>query len=76
METAKVFEYEENKAIKLPADFRLQEDEMIVRRLGGMILLVPKSKVWESFMEGINGFSEDFMADGRVEDYPSVREAL
>ena len=76
METAKVFEYEENKAIKLPADYRLQEDEMVIRRLGDVILLVPKSKVWETFMEGINGFTDDFMADDRSPDYPSTREKL
>ena len=76
METAKVFEYEENKAITLPADYRLQEDEMVIRRLGDVILLVPKSKVWETFMEGINGFTDDFMADGRSQDHPSTREKL
>ena len=76
METAKVFDYEQSKAIKLPSDYHVKESEMVVRRLGDVILLTPKSKAWNTFMEGINGFTDDFMAEGRSQDIPSPREEL
>ena len=31
---------------------------------------------WEKFMHAINGFTEDFLADGRAQDYPQERESL
>ncbi len=35
-----------------------------------------QEKEWQSFMEGINGFTEDFMKDGREAEIPSARESL
>ena len=35
-----------------------------------------KEDAWTSFMEGINGFTEDFMPDGREPVLPSAREEL
>ena len=31
---------------------------------------------WQSFMRGIDGFTEDFMKDGRETELPSARETL
>ena len=31
---------------------------------------------WQSFMAGINGFTEDFMPNGREPEIPSARETL
>ena len=37
---------------------------------------ISKEEAWETFMKGINGFTDDFMADGRSLDVPDVREQL
>ncbi len=31
---------------------------------------------WQAFMAGINGFTEDFMPNGREPELPSARETL
>ena len=67
METAKVFENGRSQAVRLPKKFRFTTDEVVVQRLGASLVLTPKDKQWESFLNGINSFTEDFMSDGRSE---------
>lgn len=78
METAKIFENGRSQAIRLPKKFRFNSDtdEVIIRRLGKAILLVPKEEAWATFMQGVNTFSDDFMKNGRDADYPQERESL
>ena len=76
METAKVFENGRSQAVRLPKKFRFTGDEVVVQRLGNAVLLVPKEDAWQTFMNGINGFTDDFFEDGRTQDVPTVRESL
>ena len=39
-------------------------------------MLVPKEDVWETFMSGINSFTDDFMPDGREPEITAERETL
>lgn len=65
METAKVINDGQEQTIRLPKDFRLDDDEFLIRRLGKMIMLVPKEESWNIFLEGLNGFTDDFLPNGR-----------
>ena len=76
METAKVFENGRSQAIRLPKKFRFTGDEVVVQRLGHAVILVPKEVAWQTFMDGINGFTEDIFEEGRSQDVPTVRESL
>ena len=75
METAKVFENGRSQAVRLPKKYRFTTDEVVVQRLGYSLVLTPKDKLWESFLNGINSFTEDFMSDGRSET-PVERDTL
>ena len=35
-----------------------------------------ESADWEAFLNGLNSFSEDFLADGREAEVPTERESL
>ena len=76
MEIAKVFESGHSQAVRLPKKFRFSEEEVFVQRIGDAVLLTPKDAAWKTFMEGINGFSDDFFADGREQGGVQEREAL
>ncbi len=76
METAKLFENGKSQAVRLPKKFRMPGTEVVVQRLGHAIMLVPKEDVWETFMSGLNSFTDDFMTEGRNKEIPAVREAL
>ena len=76
METAKLFENGRSQAVRLPKEFRFTGDEVFVQRLGHAVMLYPKDAVWETFLNGVNSFSEDFLADGRESETPVERDTL
>lgn len=76
MATAKVFMSGRSQAVRLPKEFRFDCDEVIIRKMGEMVVLVPKDKARQTLFEGLGGFSDDFMEDGRPEFIPSKREEL
>jgi antitoxin VapB len=42
MKTAKVFQQGNSQAVRLPKEFRLQVDEVFIRREGDTLVLLPK----------------------------------
>jgi len=76
MQSAKLFQNGRSQAVRLPKEFQFAGDEVYIQRHGNAIMLVPRDKVWEVFLEGLQGFSPDFMAEGRQQDNPDEREAL
>lgn len=67
MMAAKVFENGRSQAVRLPKECRFNTDEVAVNRIGDIVLLMPKTDKWSSFMQAIDMFSEDFMEDERTE---------
>ena len=76
METAKVFENGRSQAIRLPKKFRFDADEVVVQKLGNAVILVSKDDLWQTFMDGLDGFTDDFFEDGRKQDVQKERELL
>ena len=65
METAKIFDNGKSQIVQLPEKFRFTVDEVVVQQLGEAIILVPKEDLWQTFMEGLNGFTDDIFDGGR-----------
>lgn len=76
METAKIFSNGGSQAVRLPKKFRFTTDEVIVQQLGNAILLVPKDALWDTFMDGVNGFTNDVFMEGRNQGVQEERESL
>ena len=76
MMIAKVFENGRSQAVRLPKECRFNTDEVAVNRIGDVVLLMPKTTKWSSFMKAIDMFSEDFMEDGRGSGMEQEREEL
>ena len=76
MDVAKVFPNGRSQAVRLPKEYRFQENEVYVNRVGNMVILMPKNNAWAGMMESLDLFTEDYMADGRESVLPEVREAL
>lgn len=76
METAKVFVNGRSQAVRLPKKYRLDEPEIFVQKVGNVILLIPKENRWQTFLDGVNGFTEDFFEDGRMTEQTVERETL
>ena len=76
MMTAKVFKNRRSQAIRLPKECRFSSDEVVVNKIGDIVILLPKQNKWDSFMRAVDIFSEDFMADGRARDIVQEHEAI
>lgn len=76
MMTAKIFENGRSQAVRLPKECRFTSDEVMVNKIGDIVLLFPMTNDWDTFMKAVDLFSDDFMADGRAEDPVQKREAL
>lgn len=76
METAKVFENGRSQAVRLPKKFRFDVDEVVVQQLGAAVILVPKEFLWQTFMDGLDGFTDDIFDGGRDQGGQKEREKL
>ena len=76
MMTAKVFKNGRSQAIRLPKECRFSSDEVMVNKIGDIVILLSKQNNWDSFMKAIEMFSDDFMKDGRARDNVQEHEAI
>lgn len=76
MQTAKIFQNGRSQAVRLPKEFQFSGDEVYIQKVGDSVVLFPKDKLWETFLHGLNGFSDDFMAEGRDQATMQEREGL
>ena len=79
MQTAKLLVNGSSQAVRLPKEFRFMGNEVYAQKVGETVILVPKDKVWETFIEGIKGFTDDYFeaVETRHDDeIQSERETL
>ena len=48
----------------------------IATALGDAVLLVPKESLWNTFVDGVNSFTEDIFENGRDQGAQEDRESL
>lgn len=73
MQTAKVFQNGRSQAIRLPKDFRVETDEVYLKKTPEGFLVIPRDP-WEVFFEGVEEVSDDFMAGGHAQAAPQKRK--
>ncbi len=64
------------KAVRLPKEYRFNDEEVAINKIGDIVILMPKENRWSGFLSSLNLFSEDFMNDGRDKSVEQEREAL
>lgn len=74
MQTAKLFQNGRSQAVRLPKEYQFSGNDVFIQRHGNAVLLIPHEKAWEVFLEGLNGFSDDFMNEGRNQGLDQKRE--
>jgi len=76
METAKLFINGQSQAVRLPKEYRFNGNEVYIRKIGDSVILFPKERAWETFILGLNSFSDDFLSNGREQGLDVTREPL
>lgn len=75
-QTTKVFMNGRSQAVRIPLEFRFEEDELYINKIGDTLMLTPKSSLVGTLRKGIELISDDFMEGGRPEEIPTIREEL
>ena len=61
MQTAKIFMNGRSQAVRLPKEFRMPGDDVFIKKIGNIVILIPKKAPWSSLEKSLGQFTEDFM---------------
>lgn len=76
MMTAKIFENGRSQAVRLPKEYRFNDDEVAINKIGDIVILMPKENKWSGLLDSLKLFSDDFMSNGRDKSAEQEREPL
>ena len=74
MKTVKLFSTDQNQILEIPEEYSFAEEEVIINKIGDILLITPKSKAEDVFLAGAVSFTEDFMSDGRLQPAKQEQE--
>jgi len=61
METAKLFKNGRSQAVRLPKKYSLPGEEVYVKKVNGVVMLIPKDRdPWKPLVDSLDKFSDDF----------------
>ena len=70
-ETARLFENGRSQAVRLPKEYRFAGSQVYIKRLGKAVVLLPYHEPWQTLVDSLDQFSDDFMA---TRDQPTTQE--
>jgi antitoxin VapB len=65
MKTAKLFRNGQSQAVRLPKEFRFEDEFVYIKKSGNAVILIPARDSWDSLFKSLDSFSEDFMSERR-----------
>ena len=66
--TAKVFMTNRSQAVRVPKEFQFSTDEVFIRKEGEDVILSPRPRDWQAYLDGSAVASDAFMSN--VEELP------
>lgn len=60
MDTAKLFANGNSQAVRLPKEYRFRGDEVVIKRMGNAVVLLPRDDPWQIMFDALADFPEDF----------------
>ena len=76
VKTAKLFKNGDSQAVRLPKEFRFAGEEVLIKRVGNAVVLLPKAKSWDTLVQSLDKFPADFMSDREQPREAERREPL
>jgi antitoxin VapB len=77
METAKLFKNGRSQAVRLPRKFSFPGEEVYVKKVNGVVLLIPKDEdPWKPLIDSLNMFSDDFFNFNREQGVLEKRKEI
>jgi len=75
VKTAKIFRNGQSQAVRLPKEFRFEEEYVYIKKIGNAVVLLPPKGSWEALLQSLDKFSDDFMNE-RSQPSDQRREEL
>ena len=75
MKKAKLFMNGRSQAVRLPKEFRFEGSEVLIKRMGNGVLLIPQHESWQTMKDSLEMFTEDFL-ETRAQPQQQEREDL
>ncbi len=76
MKTARLFKNGDSQAVRLPKEFRFEGTEVLIKRVGSAVVLLPRAKSWDTLEASLTKFPADFMTDREQPEAEEPRESL
>jgi len=76
MYTAKIITDGDTQVVVLPEEIRFTCDEVLVNRIGDVVVLFPPEKDWDILAQSLNDVSADFMEERDQGGAAEERESL
>ena len=77
METAKLFKNGRSQAVRLPKKYSFAGEEVFVKRVGGVVMLIPKDgDPWKPLVDSLAKFSDDFYNFHRDQGTAETRDTI
>lgn len=76
MSYARVFQSGNSQALRLPKEFRFNVDQVEIIRRGDEIILRERPVSALELFDALAALPDDFMADGRDDTPPQIRDSL
>ena len=75
MQTAKIFINGRSQAVRLPKEFRFSGKDVFIKKIGKIVVLIPKDDPWASLASSLDQFTDDFM-ETRDQPHQDIRESF
>lgn len=59
----------------LPKEFHFEGDEVFIKKIGNVVVLIPTARSWDSLLGSLDQFTPDFMTE-RNQPQQQAREVL
>ena len=65
MLTTKVFNNGNSQAIRIPKEYRFEQEEVFIQKIGSAVVIFQHNDRFSILMESLNEFTADYLEDGR-----------
>lgn len=63
MKIAHVYQDGQNQTIRLPKEFRFKGENVYIKKVGNIVVLIPNENPWQSLFESLDQFTDDYMEE-------------
>ncbi len=65
MDIAKIFMTGRSQAVRLPKEYRFEGDEVLIKRVGDAVVLLPRAHSWDTLFQSLEQFEPGFKLERR-----------